>query len=238
MEEDTSQPLFLEKKGKKEFKTRRSKSKASSSSPSSKKKTAPHNVRVSRARNSLGSNVPTSYSSQERALRSKEQQIVRCLVSSALSPIPESPKKISIHHNLCDALVLGCEDGEIRFKRSKMTRNSLLRQSVQSHIIFGKNNTGASSSRYIGRNEQRKRLSDSKARRQETCKSVIDILDEADEIIDDSTTTVEECMEKSAGRDSEAGKNTSKKVVLFLVSPPPCIGKPYYSSNLVVANSA
>jgi hypothetical protein len=196
----TSQSLLCDKKGKKEKKTRKSNSNALSSSPSAKQKTTPHNLRkVPRASNNLDSNIATSYSSQRAHQQSKQQQGSRYLVSSALSPISEDHrKKISIHRDLCDALVLGCEDGESpRFKSRKMTRHSLRRPSVKRDII------GPSSRYVLCLNEQRKQLSDSEARRQLIGKSVIAILDEADEIIDGSSMKGGECMEKSLRRNSD-----------------------------------
>jgi hypothetical protein len=203
----TSQSLLCDKKGKKEKKTRKSNSNALSSSPSAKQKTTPHNLRkVPRASNNLGSNKATSYSSQRAHQQSnKQQQGSRYLVSSALSPISEDHrKKISIHRDLCDALVLGCEDGESpRFKSRKMTRHSLRRPSVKRDII------GPSSRYVLCLNEQRKQLSDSEARRQLIGKSVIAILDEADEIIDGSSMKGGECMEKCLRRNSDPSKKTA-----------------------------
>jgi hypothetical protein len=159
----TSQSLLCEKKGKKEM------------THSAKQKTTPYSVRVvPKARNNLGSNIPPSSYSCQRARQSKQQQQgSRCLASSSLSSISEDhPEKISIHRDIGDALILGCEDGESRFKKiPTMTRHSLRRPSV----IFGKNSLGASSRRYVGRSEQRKRLADSNARRQLIDKSVIAI---------------------------------------------------------------
>ena len=199
MEENTMSQYLCEKKGsKKEKKTRKRYSKASASPPSSTKQATQHNVRVPRARNNLlGSDISccSSYSSPQCAhLPRKRQDSLCCSLSSALSPISEDPKKSSI--------VLGCEDGESpRFK--KLTRNSLRRPSVKRDIIFGKHSIGAASSRYVGRNEQRRRLSDSQARRQLIGKSVLDILDETDDesSMDDSSITAEECVtERSAWR--------------------------------------
>jgi hypothetical protein len=171
----TPQSLLCEKKGKKEKKTRKSNLNALSSSPSAKQKTTPYSFRVVPwASYNLGSNIPPSSYSSQRARQSKqEQQGSRCLLSSSLSSISEDhPEKISIHRDICDALILGCEDGESRFKKiPTMTRHSLRRPSV----IFGKNSLGASSRRYVGRSEQRKRLADSNARRQLIDKSVIAI---------------------------------------------------------------
>jgi hypothetical protein len=89
-----------------------------------------------------------------------------------------------------------------------MTKNSLPRPSAKRDVVFGKHGTGASSP-YVGRNEQRKRLLNSEARRQLIGKSVLGIFDEADEIIEDSSSSLaaEESMEKSGRRNSEVGKN-------------------------------